>query len=156
MYFEVEPSFGDRFNRWSRLDREGLATIKVPPGHYKAIRVRGSGRLVADPIQNLTLDPAEELERTITVERGGDLTLHVKLGEEGERARGAKCEVEHAGGSTRRDVWGPHVAFTDLPPGPATVTLTLEGYEAVERKVTLVKDELRKLDVTLHRSPRKK
>jgi hypothetical protein len=156
LYFVVEPSFGDSFNRWSRLDGEGLATIKLPPGHYEKIRAMGHGQLVGDPIENLSLDPEEEISRTITVERGGDLTLQVSAGEKGEQARGAMCVIEHAKGTTRRNIWGSHLGFTDLPPGPATVTITLEGYETRTEKVTLVKDEVKKLTLRLRRPPKKK
>jgi hypothetical protein len=155
IYFEVEPAFGDKFHRWSNIDKDGAASIKVPPGHYQAIRPRAAGNIEIPPLQNMKFDAAEEYEHAITIPRGGDLHLSIKAGES-DQARGAKLKVEYTGGEVNRTIWGNAVRLTDLTPGPATVTVTFEGYETTTEKVTLVKDERRSLKIDLRRTPKKK
>jgi len=155
IFFEVEPAFGDEFHRWSRIDKDGAASIKVPPGHYKAIRPRASGEIDAGELTNLKLDAAEEYEHAITITRGGDLHLTVTVGEK-QAARGAKVTVGHPGGKIIRTIWGTTIHLNDIPPGLAIVTVEHEGHETVIESITLVKDEKRDLKITLRPTPKKK
>ncbi|MEN8151133.1 MAG: carboxypeptidase-like regulatory domain-containing protein [Planctomycetota bacterium] len=155
LYFEAEPSFGDTFHRWSRIDEEGRARIELPPGHYKALRPRSRGPIEGGTIENLELAAGEEHEKTIEIIRGGDLHLTVTL-PNGAEARGASVRIDHSKGTDSRTMWGKVLSLTDLPPGTATVVVTHEGHESIEREIALVKGERCALKLALQRIEKKK
>jgi hypothetical protein len=155
VYFEVEPEVGKKFNRWSRRRKDGMSTIKMPPGRYTVIRARGQSVLMGGEIRNIALAPGEELTQTLTIVRGGDLRINVTGGKDKE-IRGARVKVTHAGGTNERTVWGRQIRMTDLPPGIVTIDVTHEGFQPQTKNVTLKKDGSETISINLEKKVKPK
>jgi hypothetical protein len=155
VYFEVEPEVGKKFNRWSRRRKDGLTTIKMPPGRYTVIRARGQSVMMGAEIRNLSLAPGEELTQALTIIRGGDLRINVTGGQDRE-IRGAKVKVTYPGGTNNRQAWGRQILLTDLPPGVITIDVTHDGFRPASKNVTLKKDGSETVSINLEKITRTK
>jgi hypothetical protein len=148
--FELKPAAGPQFVRWARREEDGYAVLKVRPGTYEYIRARGYAGDSVDSIENIALRPAEQLERTLTIERGGDLDITFALKEKGQgQLRGGRVEILSGEQNQVRGLWSNRAVFIDVRPGEAKLTVTHPDYEIVEKTITVTKGERTALTIPL-------
>ncbi len=146
--FEVTPKV-NQF-RGGRPDEDGYVTMKVPAGTYPKVRVAAGGTVGRAELSGVQVLSGETFEKSVVVERGGDLRLHFVGEDIADRVSGS-VKLESKDHLTQRGVWGREFRIRDLPPGDLKVTVEIRDYLPVTMSIQIIKGKRFDLPVKLRR-----